>query len=145
MTYEHQERYRRRTLLKARYFELLNDERLRKLRWDAKKLADQAPEVRACIPYFLSHPLATYIPHAGAETHEGPLWWYASVDRENPGDADFHGALMRIALTSVTSSPVQVMLYGDGWGGPIEDDHPDVIRVRKEIEELRSAGMWVHE
>lgn len=144
MTYEHQERYRRRTLLKAKYFDEANADRLRVLRLKAKDLAEASPEIRACVPYFLSHPQASYIPLITPKTW--CLGWYTSADRDSGRPRpDFHAALAYVALTSVSRLPVMALVFTDGACGQLTDSDPEVVQVRKEIEELRACGMWVTE
>lgn len=147
MTYEHQERYRRRTLLKARYFDLMNEERIRKLRREARTLAGEAPEIRACVPYFLSHPEAVYLPTFRAQEDEaGRPSWYASTDSSDPGDRLFHAALAYVALKSVSILPRMVLEFTDGGCGDIESCEPELIaRIEQDIDGIRNAGMWVLE
>lgn len=147
MTYEHQERYRRRTLLKAKYFDLMNEGRLRKLRWEARRFAAAEPEIRACMPYFFSHPEAVYLPVFCAQTdaHDKP-YWYASTDSTDPGDRLFHAALAYVALKSVSILPRMVLEFTDGACGDIETCCPDLIsRVERDLAGIRNAGMWVTE
>lgn len=147
MTYEHQERYRRRTILKAKFFDLMNEERLRKLRWEARRFASAEPEIRACIPYFLSHPEAVYLPVFCAQTDENDRpFWYASTDSSDKGDRLFHAALAYVALKSVSILPRMVLEFTDGACGEIDSCCPDLIaRVERELTAIRSAGMWVTE
>lgn len=146
MTYEHQERYRRRTLLKAKYFDEANADRIHALRWAAKDLAKASPEIRACVPYFLSHPQASYIPLMTPNDDPVGLGWYTSADRDSGRPRpDFHAALAYVALTSVSRLSVMALVFTDGGCGQLTDSDPEVVRVRKEIEELRACGMWVTE
>lgn len=145
MTYEHQERYRRRTTLKARYFDLTNDHRVEKLLSETQHLPN-VPEMQMYVPFFLSHPRANYIPEPGigkgVKMFEG---WFISLSKPEDPDAWFHATLAYIALESATSLPVTAYVDSGSSVGFVGEHADLTVRVRKEIEELRACGMWVIE
>lgn len=144
MTYEHQDRYRRRNVFKARYFDQRNTERLAPHGWLRRSIQSQPcdiPEIGACVPYFLSHPRAAYLPHRiRFDLFHG---FTCMLDRSE-ADAYFHAALLHTALSSVSSFPVDITVESDGvWTA---SDGQDIVQqVRKEIDELKALGMWVTE
>jgi hypothetical protein len=133
-----QEQYRKRVLLKARYFEESDRRRRASLR-GAQPFGDW-PEVRKVWGFFEAHPRATFVPTILVD--DG---WDVSCDRDADPDADFHLALAYVALKEISGLPVTATLVTDSGTGVLDDEHPEVVSVRRELAELRDAGMWVAE
>lgn len=137
-----QEQYRKRMLLKARYFDQHAERRKAELRVDMASTWGDLPEKASIAPYFLSHPRATWVPLI---IHGVKVGWDVAAHREIDSDADFHLALTYVALRDTSSFPVHAQIITDSGTGVLDDSHPDVAQVRAEIAGLKDVGMWVTE
>lgn len=136
-----QEQYRRRLLLKSRYFDEAEERRRHSIMrsMDAQPFADW-PEVKKVGEFFLSHPRAEAVPTILVD--DG---WDVEVDRDKDPKAHFHLALAYVALRTVSGWPMIAQIVTDGGTGVLTDDDPVVQQVRREIAELVDLGMWVAE
>lgn len=139
-----QELYRKRLALKARYFDLADHERQERLRRGfAAQSFSKMPEARLVLPYFLSHPRASFVPVI-LRTDPGAGWDVATFRDKHP-EAEFHLALAYVALRDTSSFPVQAMLFTDGATAVFSEGEADVQAVRRQVEELKAVGLWVSE
>lgn len=137
-----QEQYRKRVLLKARYFDQNDERRKAVVRADLTSTLPDLPERATIAPYFLSHPRASWVPLI---LHGDEGGWDVAADRDNDEDADFHLALAYVALRETSSFPVHAQIITHSGTGVLDDSHPDVMQARAEIAALKEVGMWVTE
>ena len=139
-----QELYRKRLALKARYFDFADHARQDRVRRDfAMQAFSKMPEARLVLPYFLSHPRASFVPVI-LRTDPGAGWDVATF-RPEQQESELHLALAYVALRDTSSFPVFAQLICDGHTAVFSEGEPDVQAVRRQIEELKAVGLWVNE
>lgn len=142
-----QDAYRRRTLIKARYFDEYDKRRRASIRYQLRE-HPQPDVARVVLEYFLNHPQAFIVPEfrlVDDEAQAGcPLFWKViAKDRMSDHLCDwdtfkFHRALCFVALQD---SPRPLPLHEDS--GLFTTDAADMADVRRSIDELRKAGLWL--
>ena len=131
-----QERYRRRTLFKAGWFETLDARRVRNMRWQIRDLHRResvTPEQAALFPFFLSHPLAQQM--FEIEQEDG-VW--VGYGRE------FEATLALVAFRSVSSAPAAFQYLANSGSGVAQED-AQFREVQETVALLKDLGLWVVE
>lgn len=142
-----QDAYRRRTLIKAKYFDEYDKRRRASIRYQLRE-HPQPDVARVVLEYFLNHPRAFIVPEfrlVDDETQAGcPLFWKVAAKdhRSDPlcdwDTMNFHRALCCVALQD---SPRPLPLHEDSM--LFSTDSADIEDVRRDIAQLRKAGLWL--
>lgn len=132
-----QDRYRRRTLFKAGWFETTDAARKESVRQQIAAIRSRgpvSPEQEALFPYFLSHPLADEV----FEIEQVDNSWIGMGSMR-------HAALALVAFRSVSSAPACFQfLMSSGSGAVLETDA--IFKATKETTDaLKELGLWVTE
>jgi hypothetical protein len=118
--------WRGRRDLRSAFFEVLNDERLRKLKLNTPD--DDRPEMRAIVDFFLAYPRCHNWPDK-LELRNG-VWYIRCAS-----GADYlEEAAAFVALSQITSLPIVIGL------APLPPRAIDL--VKQEVAELRRLNMW---
>ena len=127
--------WRGRRDLKSALFDVLNSERIERLRRSMRQ--DSRPEVRALQEYFVAYPRCRNWPASIEYGAEG--WW--SVDAEG---LDFYEiATVYAALAEITSVPVRVEEYREDGVGAVHLPDPETSAIVKaEVAEMRRLNLW---
>lgn len=132
-----QERYRRRTLFKAGWFETVDARRVEALRKEISALRERgpvAPEQEALFPFFLSHPLADSLFEI---ERDGASW----LGMGSPQAA----ALALVAFRSVSSAPACFQYLTNSGSGAVSEDDAIFKETRDTIAAIKDLGMWIAE
>lgn len=133
-----QERYRRRTLFKAVWFETLNEQRKHRIRQDIAEIRRSgpvAPEQEALFPYFLSHPLARNV----VLIEQQDRAWIGFAGSR------FDAALALVAFRSVSSAPACVQFLTSSGSGAVCESDTLFGEIVATAREMKSLGLWVAE
>ena len=133
-----QERYRRRTIFKAGWFDTINAERQRCMRvhLDRLKRKGVPPEQEALVPFFLSHPAMDHVFEIELEP-EGGSW--IGFDSEE------HATLALVAFRTFSSAPACFQYLTNSGSGAATEDSPLFAQLQKDIAALKELGLWVTE
>ena len=133
-----QERYRRRTIFKAGWFDTMNAERQRIMRVhiDRMKRKGAPPEQEALFPFFLSHPMADHVFEIEME-REGGSW--IGFDSEE------YATLALVAFRTFSSAPACFQYLTNSGCGAATEDSELFARLQKDIEAVKELGLWVTE
>lgn len=128
--------WRRRMVLRAQYFEHLNEDRVLRLGFDP---ADTRPEYLAIRRCMEAYPRAKTAP-VSVDFSAAEGGWFIEFDYDASSESDW--AACALAMAEITSAPVCIHAAGDGKGFMFTGlDVPGIAAVRAEIEDLRSSGM----
>jgi hypothetical protein len=132
-----QERYRRRLIFKAGWFETTDARRQVQIRAQIAELRSQGPvcpEQEALFPFFLSHPLAKDLVEIGWE--EGCWQGWGN---------QFHATLAAVALDSASSAPAAFHYVTNSGSGVVGKADFLYREIQKTVAELKALGLWVAE
>lgn len=132
-----QERYRKRLRAKAGWFDYTDADRKgvvrRQIEW-LRRTPDLSPEQEAMFPLFLSHPMARSVPIL--EQRDGSWLAYGSRDEM---------LLALVAFRRFSSAPACFQHTTNSGSAAVSDFDPELDRIRREVADLKTHGLWVTE
>lgn len=131
----HQDKWRARMLLKARYFDAFDHDRV----WKCQRLLNGGPESRALWFFFAAYPRCAQFPSELRLDEKNNRW--EVVFRTN----DLHGiniATAFLAMAEISSLPVHVTSDRGPVDLAIYNMKAFETEAKADIEELRTLGLW---